>query len=75
MKCIVIFDYSKLRGRIREKNLTEKALAEKLGMNPSTFSLKINNQTYFTQEDIFNIVDVLEIPPAELKVYFFTEKV
>lgn len=66
------FDYSKLRGRMREKGLTQEEVAISSEMSPSTFSLKLNNQSNFSQDDICNLSDVLEIPHIEIGVYFFT---
>ena len=66
------FDYSKLRGRMRERGLTQEEVAIGSQMSPSTFSLKLNNQSNFSQDDICNIANILEIPHVEIGVYFFT---
>lgn len=66
-----MFDYSKLRGRIRELYHTESAFAEALGMNRSTLSIKLNNQVDFDQKEILNITKVLNIPKEEIPLYFF----
>ena len=57
----MIFDSSKLKGLIREKGLTQEIVAKKIGIAYSTFNLKLNGTLYFTQEEIFNISNVLEI--------------
>ena len=70
-----MFDYSKLKGRIKEKNLTQEELANKIGINKSTISLRLNNQSSFIQDEIDKIIKILDIPAEEIKKYFFTEKV
>ena len=67
----MIFDYSKLRGRIKERYNTESAFAEALKMNRSTLSLKLNNQVSFDQQDILEISKLLEISSEEIPIYFF----
>jgi len=66
------FDYSKLRGRIREKLRTEGAFSEALGRTHTTISLKLSGKYPFTQEEIAKAVEVLGIPEAEIHAYFFT---
>ena len=71
----MLFDYSKLKGKIKEKGLTQEELANKIEIDKSTLSLKINNQSVFTQEEIFKIINILGIAPEEIEEYFFTIKV
>lgn len=66
------FDFSKLKGLIREKGLTQEKIAEKINIANSTFNLKINGNTFFTQEEIYKISNFLEIPKEKLYEYFFT---
>ena len=72
------FDYSFLRGRIRELYQTEKnftkALNERVGMSTGAFSNKINSKTDFTDKEIYVICELLNIPLEEIKQYFFKEK-
>lgn len=69
------FDYSKLRGRIKEKGYTQEDVAKRIGIAESTLSLRLNNQALFVQDEIFNLVKMLDIPAEEIKSYFFEEKV
>ena len=71
------FDYSKLLGRIVEKFGTRSNFATAWGKSESVLSYKLNNKTQFTMEDIFEIIQpqLLDIPPSEIGVYFFTPKV
>lgn len=66
------FDYSKLKGLIREKGETQESIAEKLNMSKSSFNQKINDKQRFTQTDICKLVDILDI--VDLKGYFFSIK-
>lgn len=72
-KCI--FDFGKLQGRIKELHFTQDSVAQHLKINKSTFSLKINNQVPFSQDEIQQMIEFLRIPDEEIKGYFFTEKV
>ena len=68
------FDFSKLLGRIREKNESQRSLAAALGMDKSTFNLKINNRYEFTPTEILRICDRLDIPHSQISQYFFCLK-
>ena len=70
-----IFDYSKLRGRIREKCGTQKRFAAAMGMSPATVSLKLANKRYFNQSEIVRAVDVLGIEYGKSALYFFTQRI
>lgn len=67
------FDYSKLLGLIKERNLRQEDLAKKIGMNPATLNLKLNHKSNFNQSQIHQICSVLEIPRSLLSEYFFCE--
>ena len=66
------FNYSKLKGRIIEKCGTQKAFAELLGINVSTLTSKLLGYTYFTQDEIMKSIEILDIAPSEVFLYFFT---
>ena len=72
----VVFDFDKLRGRIREKFKNEKNFARKIEISPTTLSCKLNNITDFTSTEIMKICDkdVLDIPKKDVDKYFFEEK-
>lgn len=69
------WDYSKLRGKIRERCSTQDSFAEKIGMGRVSLSQRLNNQLEFSQDEIFRSCDILEIGREEIPVYFFTPKV
>lgn len=71
----MVFDYSKLLGRIKEKGYTQETLARHIGINPGGMSMKLNNQSHFKQKEIFAICDALDIPISDIGEYFFALKV
>ena len=71
----LVFDYSKLRGRIREICKTQENYEEKLGIGYVSLSKRLNNQLEFSSSEIYNSCDVLEIPVNQIPDYFFTLEV
>ena len=67
-------DYSKLRGKIKEKNYSEKEFANLIGMSAPTLSGKFKGISFFNTEEIKRAVKVLEIPTKDIYMYFFEEK-
>ena len=70
-----VFDYSKLRGKIRERGFTQEGLAKELNVAPATLSLKLNNSSEFPQSEIRDMCKILKISGKELSDYFFSCKV
>ena len=70
-----MFDYSKLRGKIKEVFGTQSAFAKAMGLSGVSLSSKLNNITHFTQVEINRACELLSIPVEFIPVYFFTEKV
>lgn len=66
------FNYAKLRGRIIEKYGTQTEFVEKFGISSNSFSLKMNNKSRFTTDDIVKLTEMLEIEKEEVGEYFFT---
>lgn len=69
-----IFDYCKLRGRIKEKGYTQEELAKKTLISSSTFSQKLNNNGVFSQNEIQKICNILMISSEDIPKYFFCVK-
>lgn len=67
-------DYSKLHGRIIEKFGSQTNFAEALGVDITIVCAKLGNKRGITKKDVFKWSDLLEIPYAEIGVYFFTPK-
>lgn len=69
------FKYNKLRGRIVEVYGSQDAFASAIGSTANTVSRKLNGIVGFSQEDICDYCDKLNIPLSEVGVYFFELKV
>lgn len=71
-----LFNYDKVRGRIKEKLKNELTFAEKLGISQVSLSAKFNNKSDFTASEISRATDkdVLDIPTNEIGEYFFNRK-
>ena len=50
---------NKLKGIMREKNVTQQELADKLGVSVQTFNSKINGRTAFTIPEAIKIIELL----------------
>jgi len=67
---------NKLRGKIIEKGMTVKEVANKVGMDRSTFYRKLNNEgETFTIKEVNQIRNVLGLTVDEAVSIFFTEVV
>lgn len=66
------YDYSKLKGRIKEVCGTQDALASRIGLGRVTLSQRLNNISNFSQGEIAKMTKELNIPSEEIPVYFFT---
>ena len=69
-----VFDYSKLRGRIREKYGTQKKFANAMDTTPATISKKLTNKSYFDQCEVVRAVKLLGIEQGTVSAYFFTQQ-
>ena len=67
-------DYRRLLGRIKEKGLTQKALAELIGVSEGQMCQKLAGRYLFKQSEIRNMCDVLDISQADIGIYFFSPK-
>lgn len=71
----VEINHDKLKGKIKEVLGTQSKLAERIELDETTISNKINSNTYFTQKEVLKICDVLNIKHEEIPAYFFKVKV
>ena len=71
----MVFDYSKLLGRIKEKGFTQESLAKHIGITPGVMSMKLNNQSNFKQKEICLICEALDISLCDIGIYFFALEV
>ncbi len=66
------YNYSKLKGRIKEVCGTQDALASRIGLGRVTLSQRLNNISNFSQDEIAKMTKELNIPNEEIPAYFFT---
>ena len=69
------FDYSKLRGRIKELFGTQGDFAKAVGINKGLLSRTLNNSREFSQKEINKACEVLRLSPEQIPLYFFALKV
>jgi len=68
----IILDFNKLKGKIKEKGMTQVELAKRVGISPSVMNQKLNNKSDFTLMESFVIAKILGID--DMNAYFFDEK-
>ena len=69
------FDFSMLRGKIREVCGSELKFGDAMGWSQTTLYAKLNGQVDFKQSEILRACDILDIMTEFIPVYFFTVKV
>jgi hypothetical protein len=69
------FDYSKLRGKIKEVYGTQDNFAMALGIGRVSLSQRLNNILDFSQDEIHKACNILGINTEEIPMYFFKLKV
>lgn len=70
----VLFDYSKLRGRIVEKFGSIEAFSGKTKVSYISVSKKLNNKAPISRDDMIEWSRLLDIPIEEYGVFYFAEK-
>lgn len=68
------FDYSALRGKIKEKCNTQMIFAQKMGLSSVSVSEKLNGRSWWSQLEICRALEILEISPISIAHYFFKQK-
>ena len=71
----IVFDFNKLRGKIKEVYGTQSSFAGAIKTNEATLSNKLNNNVEFTQKEILKACKLLGINSTEIAEYFFTLRV
>lgn len=69
------FDFSKLRGKIKEVFGTQTAFSTEMSMNEATLSNKLNNNVEFSPKEMVKACNLLNLELKEIDEYFFTLKV
>ena len=66
------FDYSKLRGRIKEIFGTQDNFADALNIGRVSLSQRLTGKLEFTQEEMMKSCELLKFDSSEIPSYFFT---
>jgi len=66
-----MFDYSRLKGRIAEKNQTYRSVAKAMGITPVTFGARINTGRGFYAEQIMAACKLLDISDDNIHSFFY----
>lgn len=72
---MLMYDYSKLYGKITEVCGTQARFAKKMGISEHSMSRKLNQQIDFRQSEIKKAADILGIAEVDYYAYFFTSNV
>lgn len=68
-------DVSKLKGKIVERNTTQEELANKIGIDKSTFYRKMKQNGNFSIKEVNLIVSTLNLSKDEAMSIFFRDTV
>lgn len=66
------YDYSKLFGLLREKNITQYDLANSIGISETSVNKKLKNKSEFKQSEMLSIVKALNYSVEDISSLFFT---
>lgn len=66
------FDHSKLKGLLREKDMTQDELAKAINLSPSALNLKMNGKLDFRIPEVYAICEVMGI--KDPVPFFFTPR-
>lgn len=70
----IVYDYSKLLGRMREKDYTQSTLSKAVGMSEVSLNVKLGNKVNFKQSEITRICNALDIAADNIPLYFFARE-
>lgn len=71
---MIEFDYSKLKGKIKELYDSQVNFSKYAGLSEKSISDKLNNKVFFTQGEIKIWSRLLKIERVQIGEYFFNEK-
>lgn len=68
------YDYSKLKGRIKEVCGSEREFANQMDTTDRTMWAKLNNRSDWKQSEIAKAVEVLNLEQKDILEYFYKEQ-
>lgn len=66
------YEYAELRKRIKEKFKSQRAFSEEINLSLTSISTKLNNHSGFTQENVEQWAQALDIPKEDYGRFFYT---
>lgn len=75
MKQKILYDYSKLNGKIAEKFKTKGKFSVALGITPQSLSRKFHGSSPWTQPEMVRAMELIDEPLENISVIFFTPQV
>lgn len=70
----VVYNYSKLKGKVREIFGNNRAYADFLGISEASLYEKYKSDSYFNQNQIEKTMHAFQEKPEMIMAYFFTKK-
>lgn len=71
----MVYDYSLLEEKIKDKFYSKERFAEKLGMSRTSLYSKLTGRTQFKPTEITKAMKLLRLSESQISRYFFTIKV
>lgn len=70
----MVWDYSKLKGKIKEVYGTQDNFAKAIGISRVSLSLRLNNNLEFSQNEMARALLALNADQSQLIDFFYTPK-
>ena len=66
-----MFDYQRLKMKIKSVYKTQSRMAEAIGISRSTLNLKLSGKSEWGQYEMFKVLRLLDEPLDRLEMYFY----
>ena len=66
-----MFDYQRLKLKIKSVYKTQSRMAEAIGISRSTLNLKLSGKAEWGQYEMFKVLRLLDEPLGRLEMYFY----
>ena len=68
-----MYDYSELNGKMKSLHITQRELADNIGISEVTLNKKLNNKSQFNQTEMKEILKNINENLSEIVFYFYQE--
>lgn len=62
--------FRKLRGKLKEEDIDQVYLAEKLGVCPMAVSHRMTGKTDWRLHEMYSVLELIREPPEAIYIYF-----